>query len=237
MKYSKEAIFDILFKYQKEAIAQGYNVYSIALKGSQNYGLDDDESDVDANIVFIPTLQQIRDNKPFKLTFPTGEVTGHNIYTFAEIVAKGNPQWVEVCHTEYKLGADLSEFQHYKLNPSALKGMVMEKVTAFSRLYPSSKKQIEQYGYSPKQLHHIIRLYDCLKHDTPIYKYSGEEADYMKAIKKGLLGLTAAETLRDKILYNLEQIYSDKKLAYEPQAVDYKLLDSIVMQHICKGTT
>ena len=86
-----------------------------------------------------------------------------------------------------------------------------------------------------KQLHHIIRLYDCLLNDTPIYKYEDSDADYMRAIKRGLLGLTAAEHLRDKTLHNLEQIYLDKKLSYQPQAVDYELLDSIVMRHICKG--
>lgn len=233
MKYPKLAIFELLSYYRKEAIAQGYNVYSIALKGSQNYGLDDDESDVDANIIFIPTLRQLRDNKPFKLTFSTGEVTGHNIYAFAEIVAKGNPQWVEVCHTEYKLGADLSEFQHYKLNPSALKGMVMEKVTAFSRLYPSRAKYIEQYGYDPKQLHHIIRLYDCLVNDCPIYKYSEPERGTMLKIKRGSLSLEQAELLRDETLQKLNNIYEEKKLSYQLQSVDYDLLDTIVMNNIC----
>jgi len=126
-------ILKVLQQYKEYAEAQGLVVYAVALKGSQNYNLDDNESDIDANLVFIPSLAQLRTNEKFKFEFPTGEVTCHNIYSFAEIVAKGNPQWIEVCNTEYVIG-DLSLFQHYNLNPSAVKGMVMEKSKEMDKL-------------------------------------------------------------------------------------------------------
>lgn len=128
-----DKIMMTLQHYKETAENQGLQVFAIALKGSQNYNLDDDESDIDANLVFIPTFKQLRNNEKFKLEFDTGEVTCHNLYSFAEIVAKGNPQWIEVCNSEYTIG-DLSMFNHYKVNPSALKGMVMEKVTRMSKL-------------------------------------------------------------------------------------------------------
>lgn len=201
------------------------------LKGSQNYNLSDSESDIDANAILIPTPSQLRsDDKP-KFTFPTGEVTCHNIYSFAEIVAKGNPQWSEVVHSKYSIGGSLEFFKKYSVNPSALKGMFMEKVHCFDKLYPSRAKYIEQYGYDGKQLHHLIRLYDLLLKDKIIHEYEGKEREYMMDIKRGRYPSSkeAAFRMRDSYLAKLNSIYETKKLAYTPQKVDYEALDKIVL--------
>lgn len=230
-------IYNVLQSYKEHIEAKGYIVYAIMLKGSQNYNLHDEESDIDANAILIPTLSDLRKNKSYKYEFVTGEVTCHNIYSFADIVAKGNPQWIEVCHTQYKIGGDLSMFHHYKLNPSALKGMLMEKVHAFDKLYPSREKYVKQFGYDPKQLHHIIRLYDSLFSDDPIYKYYDKSREYMLNIKRGRFPSTKEEAflLRDEYVDKLNKIYEQRKLEYSSQPVDYNVLDSIVMQHLCKG--
>lgn len=224
-------ILDTLQQYKEHIESHGYFVYAIMLKGSQNYNLDDSESDIDANAILIPTPSQLRSDEKSKFAFPTGEVTCHNIYSFAEIVAKGNPQWIEVCHTEYHIGNSLDLFKHYDLNPSALKGMVMEKVTAFDRLYPSRAKYVEQFGYDPKQLHHIIRLYDVLDLDVKVYKYSDDQRTRMLDIKRGRYpgSKEAAFMMRDLYLAKLSAIYESKKLAYTPQKVDYQALDKIVL--------
>ena len=220
-----------LQRYKSDLEAKGHQVYAIMLKGSQNYNLHDSESDVDANAILIPSLSEIRHNKSYKYTYDTGEVTCHNIYSFAEIVAKGNPQWIEVCHTEYHIGNSLNLFKHYDLNPSALKGMVMEKVTAFDKLYPSRAKYVEQFGYDPKQLHHIIRLYDVLDLDVKVHKYSDDQRTKMLDIKRGRYpgSKEAAFMMRDSYLAKLNAIYESKKLAYTPQKVDYQALDKIVL--------
>ena len=230
--YSDADIMATLQKYKEHAEAQGLIVYAIALKGSQNYNLADEESDIDANLVYIPTPRQLRAGTTYKYEFDEGEVVCHNIYDFAAIVAKGNPQWVEVCNTEYVIG-DLSLFKHYKLNPSALKGMMMEKVHSFSKLYPSRAKFVKQFGYDPKQLHHIIRLYDCLNHDTPIFTYNDYDRDYMLSIKRGQSpgSVEKAEAVKEAYVKQLEALYETKKKAYIPQEVDYDLLDSILIKY------
>jgi len=225
---------ETLQRYKKYAEEQGLIVYAIALKGSQNYNLSDDESDIDANLVFIPSLTQLREKSTYKFAFNTGEVTCHNIYDFANIVAKGNPQWVEVCNSKYIIG-DLSLFTHYDLNPSALKGMLMEKVHAFDKLYPSRKKYIEKFGYDPKQLHHIIRLYDTLREGVNVLEYHSKAREWMMKIKRGTL-LTKEEAfeMRDDYVARLEDIYESRKLQYHKQDINYELLDTIVMQHLTK---
>jgi len=227
-------IIEALQEFKDIAINNGLNVFAVALKGSQNYNLQDDESDIDANLVFIPTLQQLRENKAYKFSTENGEVTCHNIYSFAEIVAKGNPQWIEVCNTEYIIG-NLSMFSHFKVNPSALKGMFMEKVHAFDKLYPSRRVYVEKFGWDPKQLHHLIRLYDYL--NTGISKYNDEQREYMLDIKRGRYPETKEEAfkLRDDYVEKLNNIYNEKKLEYSPQKVDYNMLDEIVMKELCKN--
>lgn len=70
-------IIATLEKFKKHAEENGLNVYSIALKGSQNYNLSDDESDVDANLVFIPTPSAaINDNVLLKLIVESLEERG-----------------------------------------------------------------------------------------------------------------------------------------------------------------
>ena len=229
----KEYILSVLQEYKEFAEKQGLNVYAIGLKGSQNYNLTDEESDIDANLVFIPTVPQLRKGDKFKFKFETGEVTCHNIYEFSEIVAKGNPQWIEVCNSDYTIGSfDL--WKHYELNPSALKGMLMEKVTAFSKLYPSRASVVEKYGYDVKQLSSIIRLVHLLERNYKIFKYSDEEREFMMKVKRGILPGTLIEAwkMRDEYVSRLSSIYEEKKLQYTPQKVNYNELDEIVKQSL-----
>lgn len=230
-------IIQTLQTYKDHIEAQGYYVYAIMLKGSQNYNLSDSESDIDANAILIPKLSELRSNIKPKFTFPTGEVTCRNIYSFAEIVAKGNPQWIEVCHTTYRLGGSLELFKHFKVNPSALKGMVYEKVAAFDKLYPSRAHMIEKYGYDPKQLSSIIRLYHLLLLNKEIYTYKGKVKKWMIAVKRGLLNKQEAKLLLDKYEHKIVKIYEKRKAEYKLQFVNYKVLDNIVLDHLIKTYT
>lgn len=212
------------------------NVFAVALKGSQNYNLHDEDSDVDANLVFIPSIKQLRENSKYKIEIEgIGECTCHNLYSFAQIVAKGNPQWVEVCNTEYVIG-DLSMFSNYNINPSALKGMLMEKVNAFDKLYPSREKYIKEFGYDPKQLHHIIRLYDVLNLGVNVHKYNEVDRERMLDIKRGRYPGTKEKAfeMRDHYVEKVREIYELKKLEYVPQFIDYQLLDDLYLKHLCK---
>ena len=226
-------ILDTLQSYKEHIEAQGYYVYCIMLKGSQNYNLSDEESDIDANAILIPKLADIRSNIKPKFTFPTGEVTCHNIYSFAEIVAKGNPQWSEAVNSKYVLGEPLDMFKKYSINPSALKGMFMEKVHALDKRYPSRAKYIDKYGWDGKQLHHLIRLYDLLVKDKIIHEYHGKDREYMLSIKRHKFPLTKEDSflLRDEYVEKFNKIYEEKKTTYIPIPIDYEVIDSIVMKH------
>ena len=231
---------DTLAKFKKHIESKGFTVYAIMLKGSQNYNLDDAESDIDANAILLPNnLTEVREGLKEHFSFEEGEVTCHDIRHFAHIVAKGNPQWIEVCHTEYQIGRSLDMFKHCTVNPSALKGMVMEKVHAFEKLYPSRAKYVKQFGYDPKQLHHIVRLVDLLESGKQTYKYNmGSQRQVgLVAIKRGVLPKSEAEEMRDEYIAKLASIYETKKLEYSPQTIDEILIDEIVLHHIQDADT
>lgn len=228
---SKEEIFKTLNNYKKQIESKGLVVYAIMLKGSQNYNLDDEESDIDADVILIPQLHEIDKARcTHKFTFDNGEVVCHDIYSFCEIVAKGNPQWIEVCHTEYKIGGDLSFLKDYKINPSALKGMAYEKVKAFDHLFPSREHIVKKFGYDPKQLHHIIRLYDLLLNDVAIYKYNDKDREEMIAIKRGLYDIDKANEVKNEYMQKIVDLAEVRKLEYKTQPIDYTLLNKIVIE-------
>ena len=56
---NKEKIFKTLSKYKKDLEDRGYNVIYIGLYGSQNYSVDDEQSDIDARAIILPSLHDI----------------------------------------------------------------------------------------------------------------------------------------------------------------------------------
>ena len=213
----------------------GLNVLAVALKGSQNYNLEDDASDVDANLVFAPTLRQMRDNIKVKLSLPFGEVTCHNLYNFAEVVAKGNPQWVEVCRTEFVVG-DLSMFSHMEMNPGAVMGMFNEKLHAMSHRYPSRAHVVDQFGYDPKQVHHLTRLFDVLRTYDPLHKYHGEDRDFMMRLKRNGNGMSLeqAEQFAKEMESKMSKLYKSMP-KFKKSDVDLDMLDRMVMTELVKN--
>jgi len=228
----EQLIFKTLSEYKTHIESLGYTVYAIMLKGSQNYNLDDDESDIDANVILIPKLHEMAKGITKKFAFNDGEVTAHDIYSFAKIVAKGNPQWIEVCHTKYKIGGSLEMFKGYRINPSALKGMAYEKVKAFDHLFPSREHMVKNFGYDPKQLHHIIRLYDLLKENVCLLEYGTDLRENMIAIKRGSLDVKTANIKKDEYMNKIIELTKERKLEYKQQKIDYDAINEIVYSYI-----
>ena len=224
-----------LQSYKDSIEARGHTVMSIMLKGSQNYNLDSETSDIDANAVLLPnTVKELRDGITRKFIFSDGEVVCHDIYSFSQIVAKGNPQWIEILHTPYQIGDKLDFLKHCKVNPSALKGMAYEKAKSLEKLYPNNKREIEKYGYTPKQLLHLIRLYDLLEADVPslAYERGSPRHKYLMSIKEGKLPLSEAITLKNEYLAKLDNLYQERKLEYKKAPINETVLDTLVLSNL-----
>lgn len=157
-----EKIMNTLREYKKELEEKGYNVIYIGLYGSQNYNLDDEQSDVDARAIVIPKLREIIERKSISTdyTFDTGIVDVKDLLTYHGIVKKGNFSFIEPFQTEWYIGDETLRtlFSKFKVNPQALLGAMHQKHK--NMLKKDSNGEIIEY--SAKDYHHLVRLNDIL---------------------------------------------------------------------------
>lgn len=201
-------IMETLLKYKQALEKDGYNVLYIALYGSQNYGVSDEYSDIDAKAIVLPKIDDIvfKRNISFVKEFDNGACDVKDLITFYNVVKKGNFSFLEPFHTPYFIGDVYLKclFSSIPTNQMSLLGGMYEKQKAFLHEYPSKKEEFSKFGCDPKQYHHIVRLYDIIKYaenkntlNFPFLRYCGEGAEYMKKIKRDLNGLTVEQIQKD----------------------------------------
>lgn len=177
------------------AIIPKDRIVGIFLQGSQNYGMATDKSDVDTKCIIVPSLEDIIFNKqPLSTThiLPNDEhIDFKDIRLIFGNFRKQNINYIEILFTKYfilnpkykKFWNELIEEREAiaKYNPyvavKAIKGMAMDKYHALEHPYPNKAEVLAQYGFDPKQLHHLGRLYYFL------YDYLYSRKTYAEMLK------------------------------------------------------
>ena len=166
---------------------QGFTCIGVFLRGSQNYNLDDEQSDIDSLAVVLPNLDNlIKGYKP--------SIEHHNeddshidikdIRYFFDSLKKQNPSYLEMMHTEYyvlndnweSLWNDFWNMKHLSgewgvlsyreaiccYHPyRALQSIYGDMKSKYKNLFhdaPHSHEDIEKYGYCLKDFHHLNRM-------------------------------------------------------------------------------
>ena len=191
-------------EYYKKSLEQdGYRVLYIGLYGSNNYGVDDEYSDVDAKVIVLPSLDDIVFKKTvsFVKEFENGACDIKDLVTYYNVVKKGNFSFVEPFYSKYYLGDEFLRelFRQVPTNLLSVLGGMYEKQKALTHEYPSKKKEFELFNCDPKQYHHIVRLYDMAMEKTtlPFLTYTGQDAEYMKSLKRGMNGKSVEFLVED----------------------------------------
>ena len=165
----RQEIFKELSNYKKILEEKGYNVIYIGLYGSQNYNLDDEESDIDVKAIIMPTLHDIIFRKVISTTIECekGNIDVKDLLTFYDVIKKGNFSYIESIQTQYSIGDKYIKelFSQFEVNKKSMLGAMYEKRKALTHEYPSKTKEFEKWGFDPKQHHHILRLYDLLNYN------------------------------------------------------------------------
>ncbi len=176
----KQEIFKELCNYKKILEDKGYNVIYVGLYGSQNYNLDDEESDIDVKAIIMPSLHDIIFRKVTSTTIECekGNIDVKDLLTFYDVIRKGNFSYIESIQTEYSIGDKYIKelFKKVEVNKKSMLGAMYEKRKALTHEYPSKTKEFELWGFDPKQHHHILRLYDLLSYDV----IKNENKSYLK---------------------------------------------------------
>lgn len=159
-------LYKVLADQKRFLEKKGYNVLYVGLYGSQNYNMQDEESDVDVRAIVMPTLEEVISRKVVSKKYSNeyGDIDVKDLITYHNVVTKGNFSFMEPLQTKWYVGDSRIRdmFSGVKLNLKSVKGAMYEKAKAFQHRYPSKKEEFEKWGYDPKQLHHIFRLLDLL---------------------------------------------------------------------------
>jgi predicted nucleotidyltransferase len=198
------------------------NIVCLCLQGSQNYGLDLPSSDLDTKLIVTPSFKDIALAKKPVSTTHIRENNEHidfkDIRLYMETFRKQNLNFLEILFTEYyyinplyqeqwmrlmrnrERIAHMNEFRAVK----SMKGIALEKYYAMEHPYPSKVDIIAEYGYDPKQLHHLVRVRDYLERYIKGESYysclhpEDKMKEYLLDIKKGKYDLAAAREIGER---------------------------------------
>ena len=216
-------IFKELSNYKKILEEKGYYVIYIGLYGSQNYNLDDEESDIDVKAIIMPSLHDIifRNVTSTTIECEKGNIDVKDLLTFYDVIKKGNFSYIESIQTKYSIGDKYIKdlFSQFQVNKKSVLGAMYEKRKALTHEYPSKKEEFEKWGFDPKQHHHILRLYDLLSYQL-IYNSNTAYLIYEDNDPRRI-ELINYKRNKDNIAKNIIEEYSDLIIEEARNLIDY----------------
>lgn len=207
------------------------SVVGIFLQGSQNYGLQVQNSDIDTKLIVLPSFEDIVFNMPPISTTHVRENNEHidfkDLRLMLKTFRKQNLNFVEILFTPYFIINPIYEEEWNKLikareaiaryNPyvavKTMKGISEEKFHAMKHEYPSKLLVLKEYGYDPKQLHHLLRVEEYLKRYIEGEPYQeclhSLSPEYLKQVKLGLYSLDEANKKADEAIEHIRTMANE----------------------------
>lgn len=227
-----------------------------ALQGSQNYGLADEQSDIDTKFLLIPTQKDlIQGKKQISTTLIVAPTEEHadvkDIRAMFECFKKQDTNFLEILFTPFVIiDKNFEEYYHILWNkreeiahyhPYALLrsmiGHLRQKYFAFDHPYPRAKEKLEKFGYDPKQLSHMIRIQEFLvrffeKEESFEKCLFSEQASYLLGVKRGNLPLKEAIVLREETnKWAIDFLNTwERKVSYNPNEKVSEFLDEFTYE-------
>lgn len=188
MKYDK--INENLQMKYNHLVKLGYEVVGVFLYGSQNYGIDTENSDIDARAIVLPSIRDILNNKISinkTIVMENGEhIEIKDITSMHECFLKQGLSFIEILFTPFKIlnpiyshlyNAILSSAEkiaHYN-EVRAIKNMafmIKNRIERMNHLRPGNKEFFDNCGYDYKELINIVREYSMMKRYINGYDYA-----------------------------------------------------------------
>jgi len=195
----------------------GYEVVGVFLQGSQNYGLDTEQSDIDTKAIVLPRFAQFVENAQAvstKLILESNEqIDIKDIRVMFDVLKKSNINFLEILFTKHRLinekyadllapifaNAERLSVWNRRALYNSISGMTQQKLVALKHPYPSIIDKINKFGYDPKQLHHIFRQHEFITRLAAGESFrsalSARDVKHLLSVKVGCYNLQDAETL------------------------------------------
>lgn len=205
-------------------------IVGVFCQGSTNYGLDTQNSDIDTKCILVPSFKDIcLVNKPVSTTHileNDEHLDAKDIRLYCQCFRKQNLNFLEILFTDYYIVNPIYKEQWDRLIAArefiarmnvhravkSMKGIAMEKYHAMEHRYPAKVDIIEKYGYDPKQVSHLIRVYDYLSRYIlgesyqKCLKPSEEYFPFIFDMKLGKYSLEEARVIADQMIEMVTQI-------------------------------
>ena len=256
--HSDEWVLNQINEHYEEAktLIPEKHIVLLALQGSQNYGLDYENSDVDTKCIVTPNFKEIALNrKPLSTTHirkNEEHIDLKDIRLYVQTFRKQNLNFLEILFTPYtifpnekflaqwnRLVENREAITHYDpvRSVKSMMGIASEKYFAMEHHYPARMEWIHKFGYDPKQLHHLLRVEEYLKRYIAGESYEDclhtRHSEYLKAVKTGIHPLEEARELGKTTYDNIHQMCDEyiEKNKNTPinQEID-ELLDDVAYQ-------
>lgn len=214
--------------------SKDYNIWFLALYGSQNYGLDTNNSDVDTKGLIIPSFKQFARSES---TINSVIVTDRNehvevkdCYSMIDNFWKQNINFLEILFGEHvilnedyleewqalvNLREEIARFDELKAI-KAMAGMAKQKFEHLSTPHESVKHLIEAFGYDGKQLSNIMRLKNFmynyirdLSFEECLTKHFPYNKDFLMAAKMQKFDYNTAKGMAEWITISMNSIVDD----------------------------
>ena len=216
-------------------------VWVTMLYGSQNYGLDTPDSDVDTKTMLLPSVRDVVLGKQMvstDLVMPDGALSNTKDFrAMFQNYLKGNINFVETLYTpwfacneryypffqELRRHRDLIANSQPRRLAHMAAGMANQKYVAFEKPFESKKEVLSKYGYDPKQLHHLARLrwflhtYNAHMDFEFALTPPRDKFDWLYSLKVDPLPYDKAKELKETLMsaINDEVAYADSFLPEE----------------------
>ena len=234
--HSDEWIMDRVQEHYQEALDYfpADRIVCLVLQGSQNYGLDTGRSDVDTKLILTPTLKDIAMNRQ---PISTTHVRANNEHTdwkdirlMLQTFRKCNLNFLEILFSPYcivnpiyaKEWSRLIQNNEMIANYDPCKavktmcGLARRKYEQMEHESPSHHDDIAKYGYSPKELHHLLRIEEYIDRYISGESYArclrSNKAAHLCSIKLEPLHLDLARAIAGEAMKNVEKM-CDKFIA------------------------
>lgn len=242
----EEKIFNDL-NYKLEYMKENHpelNIIAIFLQGSQNYGLDDENSDIDTKAFCIPSLTSLIEGKKMVSKIYVLPDNSHievkDIRLLPELLRKQNPSYLEILSTDYYLLSNeksgqefmniLGKYKKYIFKRNfrlvqSIKGTFYAEKEQIHKRRPGNEEMFDKYGCDVKSLSHMYRMVYLLGGIR-----EGKSIDELFMIPENFKGKNFRKELMDvkrgkntetalkfvgEATHLMEVMYQDVKLTYE----------------------
>ena len=200
--------------------------FVIASNGSMNYGLDNEDSDIDSKLLTVPSLKKLIENKRDNTTHIMSDNGEHvevkDVALYMNTILKQNINFVETLFAKAVIvnpryqndwemlyeNRELIARYDTKRAVKCMYGMMIQKRKDMDTWTEARAKSFHEFGYDTKSLHHLVRRHYFLQHyivdgwsyEDCLTKRDDAEYKMLMDTKSGINSIKASALADDYLL-------------------------------------